>query len=199
MEETSDQPQVIIQNHPFPKPSIKFLIILFLVLMASVPIGIYLYTTFYNKQETRNFTPVPPKITSAKPKITIPCPIKKELCATAKIINEGDIQGIGFSLPEGTLLTAVLQGAVTDQPKITGRSDTEPLLYLGDDKGNQAIYSFYGTVSLKVPAEKITQGQELGKIGPGTFPPYPPLSDLNFFLVVKDKNNQTLDYYNNIY
>lgn len=191
MDENTDQPKVIIQNHSVPKPSKKFLIILFLFLAVAAPVGVYFYTT--SKQETKNFTPLPAPTASAPAKITISCPVKQELCATAKIISEGDTRGIGFNLPEGTILTAVLSGAVTDQPKITNRSEKQPLLYLGDAQGNQAIYSFYGTVSLKVPAEKIVEGQELGKIGSGTFPPYPPLSGLNFFLVVKDKNNKLLE------
>lgn len=193
MDTINDQPQVIIQNHPFPKPSMKFLVILFFILMAAVPIGIYLYTTFF--EEKQNFTPIPTKTTApAKPKITISCPVEKQFCQKATVINEGNIFGIGFNLPEGTKILSVFEGLLTDQPKPTERSDKQPLLYLTGREQNEAIYSFYGSVSAKVPAEKVEQGVELGKIGPGSFPPYPPLSGLNFFLVIKDKNGLMLPF-----
>lgn len=193
MDEINDQPHVIIQNHPFPKPSMKFLVILFLILMASVPVGVYLYTNF-PKTQTKNFTPVPAKTTPTKPRITIACPVEKQFCQQATVINEGNIFGYGFNLPEGTKILSVFEGLLTDQPKPPERSDKQPILYLTDKEQNEAIYSFYGSVSVKVPAEKVEQGVELGKIGPGTFPPYPPLSGLNFFLVIKDKNGLMLPF-----
>lgn len=188
-----EEPKVLIQNHPFPKPSMKFLIILSLVLMAAIPVGVYLYTNF-PKTQTKNFTPVPSKTTPIKPKIIIACPVEKQFCQKATVINEGNIFGYGFNLPEGTKILSVFDGLLTDQPKPTERSDKQPILYLTDNEQNEAIYSFYGTVSVKVPQEKVEQSIELGKIGPGTFPAYPPLSGLNFFLVIKDKNGQQLQF-----
>lgn len=114
---------------------------------------------------------------------TIACPVKLELCKTATVIREGDFVGLGFTLPKGTQIKAAFSGALSDQPKPTQRPTTEPLLYIRDDKGNEASYSYYGT------EEKMTtfvkKGQLLGVIGDGSFPPYPPLTGKNFVITVK--------------
>lgn len=191
MDEINNQPQVIIQQHSFPKPSMKFMIILFLVLVVAMPVGVYLYVNF-SKQETQNLTPAP--ATTSKPKLTIICPVEEKYCQKAQVIQEGDVYGYGFNLPEGAKIFSVFPGLLTDQPQPEGRSKDQPLLYLTDSSQNAAIYSFYGNVSAQVPQEKVEQGVELGKIGTGSFPPYPPLSGLNFFLVIKDKNGLMLPF-----
>jgi len=117
--------------------------------------------------------------------LIINCPVNLELCKSAWVIREGDFAGLGFTLPKGTQLKAAFDGTLTDQPKIKERPANEPLIYLQDGKGNEAIYSFYGTTKDKIEFTAVKKGQQIGTIGDGFFPPYPPLNGMNFLFTVK--------------
>lgn len=131
--------------------------------------------------------PVSPTTPTPKPKpaVKLSCPVPKEFCSTAKVIDMGEsFYALGFNLPVGMTLLAAFSGRIEDEPKVEGRPANQPLLYLRDKQGQEAIYSFYGTASLAVGTQ-VSVGQEIGKIGEGSFPPIAPFSGLNSFFALK--------------
>lgn len=117
--------------------------------------------------------------------VILVCPTSRDFCTSAKIVEGGDFTGLGYNLPKNTVVRAAFTGTLSNQPKVAGRSEGQPLLYLRDERGNEAIYSYYGSVSTEVLDQPVFEGTEIGRIGDGTFPPYPPLSGLNFLFTVK--------------
>lgn len=137
---------------------------------------------------TKNGLPPSPVATpTPKPKLAIKlsCPVPEEFCSTAKTIDMGEsFYALGFNLPVKTPLLAAFSGRIEDEPKVEGRPANQPLLYLRDKEGQEAIYSFYGSASVAVGTQ-VSVGQEIGKIGEGSFPPIAPFSGLNSFFALK--------------
>lgn len=145
--------------------------------------------------------PVAPPTPTAKitPSVTPPlgiklsCPVPPEFCAQGKEISGGEgFFGSGFNLPPGTSLLSIFAGRVEDEPVPPGRSPTQPLLYLRNFQGEEAIYSFYGTPSVSLKTQVLGR-TEIGKIGEGSFPPQTPFTGLNFvFSLKKDGKYQKI-------
>lgn len=167
--------------------SVPFLvfIIVFLILMA---FSFGPLPKWVGNLGTKNGPPSPSVATPTpkpKPAVKLSCPVPEEFCPTAKVIDMGEsFYALGFNLPVGTTLLAAFSGRIEDEPKVEGRPANQPLLYLRDRKGQEAIYSFYGTASLAVGTQ-VAVGQEIGKIREGSFPPIAPFSGLNSFFALK--------------
>lgn len=179
------KPEVIVRPSSLPKiPIIISAVILFLALILGL--------NYFNLLPSLNNPNPQPKI-AAKPvpsptiasKIILSCPVPKELCSKGQVMDNGDaFYGIFFTLPVKTSILTVFSGQLSDQPKPSGRLATEPLIYLKDNQGLEAIYSFYGSTTTDLN-KTISAGQEIGKIGDGTFPPVSSYTGSNFLFSVK--------------
>lgn len=124
--------------------------------------------------------------------IKIGCPVAKEFCSQGKIISNGEsFYGISFTLPVDTPLLAVFLGQLSDQPKIPNRPLTQPLLYLKNNKGLEATYSFFGSSTLQ--SKNYTAGEKIGTIGKGQFPAIVPFGGSNLLLSLK-QNGQFVKF-----
>lgn len=124
-----------------------------------------------------------PSTSISKPSLA--CPTVKEFCSSGKTVEGGDFTGLGYNLPKDSVIKAAFNGTLSNEPKVEGRGENQPLLYLRDESGNEAIYSYFGVVEDGLVGKKILEGAKIGQIGDGAFPPYPPLSGLNFLFTVK--------------
>ncbi|MBU1000509.1 hypothetical protein KKE78_03900 [Patescibacteria group bacterium] len=116
-----------------------------------------------------------PAVASKPAKPVLSCPVPENFCAQPRMIeNNGNYYALGFNLPQGTPLLAAFSGKVENEPKISNH----PLLYLRDNKGNEAVYSFYGTTTIPL-GNTVSVGTEIAKIGEGLFPPVAPFIGLN--------------------
>lgn len=163
-------------------------------LLLFVPVLLALGLFFSISLSGRLRTPAPagnqpsssPQVASSAPEIKLSCPVPPQFCEQAKIIDDGEsFYALGYNLPVRTPLLAAFVGKVEDEPKIPDRPSNQPLLYLRDDQGNEAVYSFYG-VSLVKMGINLGPGGAFAQIGEGSFPPAAAqLSGLNFFMAVK--------------
>ncbi|RJP47383.1 MAG: hypothetical protein C4584_00455 [Armatimonadetes bacterium] len=120
--------------------------------------------------------------------LPVSCPVEKDICNTKKQLDDGQFKAVGFNLKEDARVLAAFDGKLEDTPIIPYRSASQPYLYLRDQAGNEIIYSFYGTVSVPIGSD-VKKGDEIGKIGEGTFPVDPMLAGLNFFVTSKNGEN----------
>lgn len=162
------------------------LLILSLVVLLLLGLNLVLgrYGRFWEKKE-----PGAPKTPT---KISLACPTQSELCSQAKVLSEGNFSGLGFNLPQKTQVLAAFSGRLEESPqKPPGRLPTQPLLSLTAD-GYEGLYSFYGAVSVPLPAQ-VKAGEKIGEIGEGMFPAVAPLTGLNYvFLLKKDGQSQPI-------
>lgn len=115
-----------------------------------------------------------------KDTISLACPVERALCDTGTTVSDNSgYHGLGFNLPPGTPIRAVMDGELSDLPKPEGRDPDQPLLYIRDTNGNQVLYSFYGQAPRTSGA--VQKGDLLGIAGDGQFPPIPPFTGLNFY------------------
>lgn len=133
--------------------------------------------------QTTQLSPTP-TLASTAPKPALFCPVSKELCDKAREMTQGDFFGLGFDLPSGTPILTAFPAKLSDQPK-TGKGTGQQVVYLRDLKGNELTYVFYGTLSASIGAQ-LKIGEEIGKIGKGSFPAVAPFSGLNFTLTLRN-------------
>lgn len=189
-------PSSIDNRRKIPLPLVLALSGVFLLFLAFFCLNFFGVFSLSRISPFLTFLPIktqkPAPAISAKPvsqeklKISLGCPVAKDFCQQGKVLGEAGESnyGLGFNLPQDTPLLAAFSGTVEDKPKILQRLSSMPFIYLRDGKGNEAVYSFYGTWSVS-PGASVTLGQEIGKIGEGKFPPPAPAAGLNFFFALK--------------
>lgn len=178
-------PQKLPKNLKF--PPVPVIIAVFLILWVGFWFN---YFGVVNLGEFFSFSPVKSKQSisntpTSVTKISLACPTIKEFCSSGKTVEGGDFTGLGYNLPKDSVIKAAFNGTLSNEPKVEGRGENQPLLYLRDESGNEAIYSYFGVVEDGLVGKKILEGAKIGQIGDGAFPPYPPLSGLNFLFTVK--------------
>lgn len=165
----------------------KFFFLICLFLAGSVLFGLNYFGVFPQKQtpppQTTQVSPAP-TLASTASKPALFCPVAKKFCSQAREMSQGDFFGLGFDLPLGVQILAAFPAKLDDQPK-TSKVSGQQVVYLRDTNGNELTYVFYGTLSASIGAQ-LKIGEEIGKIGKGSFPAVAPFSGLNFTLTLKN-------------
>lgn len=186
------QPQAVIPSPKKPLPIKKIILGLMLILipifLALAYLNILPFNLISSKQKPAQITTqvsLQPFPTPIPEKLVISCPVPKEFCNKGKIIDAGEnFYGMHFTLPLDIPLLTVFSGQLSDKPQVEERPKDQPLLYLRDTKGAEAIYSYFGSNS-NITTDTYSPGKEIGKIGQGQFPSVASFGGSNFLFSLK--------------
>lgn len=146
------------------------------------------------------------KISLPQDKLAINCPVPKQFCNQAKpVVFQGKTIGLGFTLPEGTPITAAFPGTLENgiEKNETLKVQIHPLRWLkgsGDFEGYIATYNFFAThVESKNPDETLklfTQGNTIATASATTFPQDDLYKGVNFIFSLHkgDKFGESVDF-----
>ncbi len=190
---TPVQPEFFISKPPLPKKGL-IIIIGSIILLAIILLSLYYFKIIKFKTTPAPTSSLTQIQVTPEPKVSFACPVPKELCATGKEIFNGSVfLGVGYILPKETKIIASMPGSAfftATEDKVHSITTHTKVVQTGADlqKGYVLIYEFFTPqASGSAETKNITQGQELGTIGFGTFPKNPPYDGINLILsMLKD-------------
>lgn len=148
-------PQVMIASSSKSSKKLWLFILGFIMLIIAIPVLTLLYKQRYAYQQTQNL-----------PKISISCPVKKELCSKGEPVSltmtKPPFSGLAYQkLASGSAVLAVIPGKYSSGASNNEKGEKDIVLTVSSDEFNmEAIYRFKG-----IPFVPISTGKGIVEVG----------------------------------